>query len=337
MLRYSNILFAFCLLFCTAYMGNGYGQNNICPNFGFEQRDSCPTTFDEVHLATGWSKYCTSSYTPDYFNACASPSTVGVPQNLFCYQSDHRNCGAYVGLATWSRTVPNEREQIGTQLSQPLIIGQKYFLSFYTVRGGFNDNSDSPSNNIGLRLSTVSYSASNPAPIDNFAHLRATTIITDTLNWLRISGSIVADSAYNYVMLGNFYDDANTDTTTLNCGTCTNYGSYYLIDDVCVSTDSTLCNGGIDALPCTLSIEENSFINSISIFPNPTSNFVTISSDLQTAFDIEVYNTIGQLLYFKKNNTADDLQLDVSPFNYDLLFIKITSQNNQLMYKLLKQ
>ena len=314
-----------------------HGQTNLVPNFGFNSNSSCPTTGDQAEFCNGWSKYCTSSFTPDYYNACAPSYTMSVPNSFFTYQTDHRNCGAYMGLATWSLTIANEREHIGIQLGQPLVIGQKYYLSFYTVRGGFNDNSDSPSNNIGLRLSTVTYSPSNPAPIDNFSHLRSVSIISDTANWVRISGSIVADSAYQFLMVGNFYDDVNTDTTTLNCGTCSNYISYYLIDDVCVSTDSTLCNGGIDALPCTLSIEENSFINSISIFPNPTSNFVTINSDLQSAFDVEVYSTIGQLLYIKKNIAANNLKLDVSPFNKDLLFIKITSQNNQLIYKLLKQ
>lgn len=318
----------------------GLGQNNLCPNFSFEQRDSCPTVGDQIQFALDWVKISEVNTTPDYYNICSLSSSMGVPKSFLLYQEDSRNCGAYSGLVSWVYTGNSDREHIGVSLTQPLVIGQKYFLSFKTVLGGANDGFyyfDTPANNIGMRLSTVAYSTSNPAPIDNFAHLRATSIISDTANWVRISGSIIADSAYNFLMLGNFYDDANTDTITLNCGNCINNYSYFLIDDVCVSTDSTLCNGGIDALPCTVSIKENSFINSISIFPNPANNFVAISSDLQNAFDIELYNTVGLLLYAEENLNTNNLKLDISQYNNGLLFIKIKSQNNQLMYKLLKQ
>jgi hypothetical protein len=195
---------------------------NLVPNFSFEQKSSCPAFGDEVHLSTGWSKYCASMFSPDYYNSCAPSSTVGVPQSSSIYQQDHRNCSAYIGLVTWSSAFATDRETVGIQLSQPLTIGQKYFLSFYTVMAGSEDASfyyESPSNNIGMKLSTVSYSISNPVPIDNISHLRSVSVISDTANWVRISGSIIADSAYNYLILGNFYNDANTDTTTLSCPT----------------------------------------------------------------------------------------------------------------------
>jgi len=317
----------------------GKGQN-LVPNFSFEQKTACPTTWDEVNLATGWSKYCISSYTPDYYNACAPITTVGIPQSFFLYQEDNRNCGAYMGLVTWT-TNPNEREHIGIQLNQPLVIGQKYFLSFYTVMGGTEDASfyyETPSNNIGMRLSTIPFNSSNPAPIDNFAHLRSVSVITDTANWIRVSVSIIADSAYSYLMLGNFYDDANTDTTTLNCGICINNYSYYLVDDVCVSTDSTLCNGGIDLLPCNVSVEENHFENQIKIYPNPANGYFTINSNIiNEPYNLIIYNTIGQELYKEENITTNNKQIDINNFNSNFLFIKIKTQNKSFTYKLLKQ
>ena len=313
---------------------------NLVPNFSFEQKSSCPSTGDQVQFADGWSKYNQASSTPDYFNSCSSSSTMGVPQNYLFYQPDHRNCGAYVGLGTWDAN-GNDREHIGIQLTQPLVIGQKYYLSFYTVMGGSNDGTfffESASNNIGMRLSTVVYNSTNPVPIDNFSHLRSVPVIIDTANWVRISGSIVADSAYNYLILGNFYDDANTDTTTLNCGNCQNSYSYYLVDDVCISMDSLLCNGGIDVLPCTVSIDENSFKNQINIYPNPATDYININNNnLQNPFNVTIYNTIGQMLYTKQNITSNNLQIDINSYNNGLLFIKIESTNQQFIYKLLKQ
>lgn len=311
------------------------GQTNLVPNFGFEQYSSCPSTEDETNLCTGWSKYSASTTTPDYYNAC-SPFFFSVPQSQSLFQPDHRSCGAYMGLATWAFNITNYREQIGIQFSQPLVIGQQYYLSFYTVMA-LKDDYTTPSNNIGMRFSTVPYSSSSPAPIDNFAHLRSVSIISDTANWLRISGSIVADSAYNYLILGNFYDDANTDTLTQTCGTCQNWYSYYLIDDVCVSTDSLLCNGGVDALPCTVSIEENSLENQINIYPNPANDYININNNsFQNLLKITIYNTIGQILYTKQNITSNNLQIDISNYKSGLLFIKIESNNQSIIYKLLK-
>lgn len=315
-------------------------SQNLVPNFSFEQKTGCPTSTDQTSLLNDWSQYSNTSSTPDYYNACSPSSTVGIPQSITFYQPDHRNCDAYIGLVTWSVS-NNDREYLGTQLIQPLVIGQKYFISFYTVMGGAffaGDYMESPSNNIGMRLSTVSYSESNPAPIDNFAHLRSVSIISDTANWVRISGSIVADSAYNYLMLGNFYDDANTDTITLTCGTCQNWYSYYLIDDVCVSTDSTLCNGGIDALPCVVSVKENNFKNQFLVYPNPANDFINIiNENYLSPLNITIYNTIGQVLYSQQNIQTDNLQIDINSYNNGLIFIKIESNNQSINYKLLKQ
>ena len=125
----------------TCFLACFYSVNiaqNLVPNFGFEQYSSCPSMEDQVQFCDGWSKYSNSSSTPDYYNSC-SPYFFSVPQSQALYQPDHRNCGAYMGLATWSFNLTDYREQIGIQLTQPLVIGQKYYLSFYTVMGGTFD------------------------------------------------------------------------------------------------------------------------------------------------------------------------------------------------------
>lgn len=309
----------------------GYAQN-LVPNFGFDIHDTCPNTGDQIQYAIGWSKYSNLISTPDYYNACAAPSTVGIPQSYFMYQPDRRGCGAYVGLVTWT-TNPNEREHVGIQLSSPLVIGQKYFISFYTVMGGSGGSGDttwyyeSPSNNIGLRLSTVSYSPSFPSPIDNFAHLRSTLIITDTLNWVRISGSIIADSAYQYLAVGNFFDDLNTNTTTLSCGNCTNSYSYYLVDDICISTDSLFANGGMDALPCTVGIGELNPVSEFSVFPNPTSGLCSMSLYQEEIKEVCIYDFLGKVVLNKKEK-SNLVSIDLSEFPDGIYIIKIITKNN---------
>jgi hypothetical protein len=280
---------------------------NLVPNFGFEQQDTCEDVPDEIERCRGWLKFSELASTPDYYNACALYHTV--PNSFNGYQQDHRNCSAYMGLVTWSAST-NDREHIGIQLSQPLIVGQKYFLSFYTVMAeviypnGYHYAM--PSNGIGLRLSTVAYSTSNPCPIDNFTHLYSTAIINDSINWLRISGSIIADSAYTYFIIGNFLDDAHTDTLHYTCDSCLNEASYYYVDDVCLSIDSLLCNGGIDNIPCNVGITENVSVNGVNIFPNPISDKINITGKINELIEFVLYDFTGRktLQQFFTNSTS---------------------------------
>jgi hypothetical protein len=235
-----------------------YGQVNLVPNFSFEEYTDCPLLDGQSYFASGWSKFSTQGSTPDYYNKCSETTEFGIPQSFICYQEDNRGCNAYIGLGTIVSS-SFDREYVGTEINEPLVVGQKYFLSFYTVMGEYVINGNQygmPSNNIGMLLSTISFSESNPTPTNNFSHLRSESIITDSVNWMRVSGSIVADSSYQYVVLGNFYNDLYTDTIHYNCLDCMNQASYYLIDDICISTDSLLCNGGIELLSCNLSVDK---------------------------------------------------------------------------------
>ncbi len=317
-----------------------YGQVNLVPNFSFEINTDCPSLGDQIEFADGWSKYSSIPTTPDYYNSCSAPNEMGVPQSFSLYQLDRRGCGAFAGMGLWAATASNVREHIGIQLNQPLVVGQKYFLSFYTVMGGTNDGTffyECASNNIGMRLSTIPFNSANPVPIDNYAHLVSTAIINDTANWVRVSGSIIADSAYEYLALGNFYDDLNTDTMNFNCGNCMNNYSYNLVDDVCISTDSLLCNGGIDLLPCNVSVPEYDLTEHFNVYPNPAQSYIAIRNEQNLSYDLIITNSLGQLLYLEFNLNSDNIELDISSFDSGLLFVIIQSQHNQHIYKIQKK
>ena len=221
-----------------------------------------------------------------------------------------------------------------------MVIGQKYHLSFKTVMGGGNIGGnyfENASNNVGLKLSTTQFTESEPAPIDNHSHLRLTEVFTDTLNWLLVSGSIVADSAYDYVMMGNFYDNLNTDTMMFNCMGCLNQYSYYLIDDVCVSVDSLTCNGELDQLPCNVSVAENVTVEQFRVFPNPATDWTEImmEGEIEDA-EIAVYDMKGRLL-LKQVLIGNKTRIDLSKIDRSgLLVVSVNSNNHSSTLKLLK-
>jgi hypothetical protein len=186
---------------------NGFSQN-IVSNPSFELYSTCPNNVDQLSLCLSWSSF---RETPDYLNTCSNTTLLITPPNsYFGFQYPHSG-NAYAGFYIFAHYIPNNRELIGSQLLDTLIIGQKYFISFYLNLGGsLIAKTTIASNKMGVKFSTVPYSYSNPAPINNFAHYYCNNIITDTVKWTRINGSFIADSAYNYIIIGNFFADSLT-------------------------------------------------------------------------------------------------------------------------------
>jgi hypothetical protein len=328
----------FFMLSIIAFRGNT--QVNLVPNFSFEIYDTCPNMQDQIHFATGWSKFSNWNTTPDYYNACAPANGFGVPKSLSCYQPERRGCAGYAGIVTFAATTSNYREQIGIPLTLPLIIGQKYFVSFYAVLGqvylGGNYYS-MPSNNIGILFSTVQYNSISPAPINNYAHLNYGPVLSDSITWTQISGSFIADSAYTYCILGNF-DDSNTLRSPYGCGNCVNNQSYFLVDDFCVSSDSLLCNGGINQLPCNTSVLGDYPQDDVLISPNPAFEQIVISYGNSQSVELSLSTTTGQVIFFRKDFDTFSSVINLSEFSQGIYLLKISiNGNKQVVKKIIKQ
>jgi len=287
------------------------------PNPSFEQYTQCPDALDEMSYCQGWSSYGNS---PDYFNLCA-PVGISVPNSCFGFQYAHIGI-AMAGLTTYrwpgSPNGPNYREFVGVQLINPLLIGQKYYMSFFT-NFAYGPSVAIATDKIGLRFSTINYTSSNIAPINNIVHLFTDSMITDSIIWYKISGSFIADSSYNYVAIGNFFQDSLTDTT--HVGTAYPDYSYYYIDDVCVSTDS-LYNENWTGIAKS---DEN--IN-FKIFPNPVSDYLNIKNIDNSEIEIKLYDAIGKVvLKAKKKSTDNKVIINLSSITNGYYIISIQSKN----------
>jgi hypothetical protein len=258
---------------------------NLVPNPSFEDTVHCPFGAAHIDDALGWYHAGNSA---DYFNPCANAfgPTNGVPINFtgsqFAYDGN-----SYAGLVTYIVYFQQGyREKMGVQLSQPLSIGIKYYVSAYISRGDTIFGSDTikcSANKFGFRFSLLPHNNSaNYLPTDNFSQVHSDSIVTDAVNWTKIAGSFIADSTYQYLFIGNFYDDAHTDTAQ-----CSGGYAYYLVDMVCVSTDSLTCNlnVGINQVKNTL----------IKIFPDPVTDVLNIEHSFpDTKF--ELFNISGELI-----------------------------------------
>jgi PKD repeat protein len=218
------------LLFCLVLLFNtrNFAQN-LVPNPSFEIHSTCPTNYNQVTLATGWQKSLNNNapqYHTEYLNACSSNSLFQVPNNTWGIQAAF-NGQAYMALNTMAPSVfVNYRENIYIQLIAPLVIGQQYKIKLHVSH---TDNSKFVTNNLGVKFSTTSN-----FPINNSAHIFSSTIITTNTSWDTIQGFFIADSAYQYMAIGNFFTDANT-TRVLNYPSAAYSLDAYYIDDVSVT------------------------------------------------------------------------------------------------------
>lgn len=296
-------------------------QVNLVPNPSFEDTVFCPWGSTQLEACSLWQNF---GNTPDYFNAC-SP-IVNVPNASFGFQYAHSGVGM-AGMIIYNRPTapagPNYREPIGVELTHPLQINEKYYFSFYTNYSNTRNVSIAASH-IGLKFSTVAFDSCCPAPTNNFAHLFSPICITDSTNWTKLSGSFFADSAYRYVMIGNFFDDTITDTM-LNSQFPSH--AYYYVDDVCVTTDSIYNMVWTSAYAIT---QQNEAVNLYI-----TSQAIKLDSKNNPILSVIIFNSIGQLLFQDMKINSYEYSLPIDILKKSVHFIHINTSNSNITKKIM--
>jgi len=319
---------------CFLIGKNGEAQN-LVPNPSFEEYDLCPDGDGQVWKAESW--YIVEM-TPDYFNACCTNQLqgFGVPNNILGYRNAATG-NAYCGFVSYV-DYSAASEKFGVELISPLIIGTKYYVSFNlsSVNSHLTD-ANGACNKIGSLFSTVKYDLNNFPPINNFCQFYSDSIVTDTIGWIKIKGSMIADSAYRYLTLGDFFDSFHIDTLSYwhNPG---NYflAVYYYIDDVCVSPDSLACDLNPDGI---YSSPEK---NSITLSPNPTqNNFHLTMPGANADAQIQIYNLLGQCVRFVNPDSfridkSSNATIDVSDLPSGIYVVRVISGNSVFTQKLVK-
>jgi Secretion system C-terminal sorting domain len=314
-------LLSILLLFMLCF--SSQAQQNLVPNPSFEDTVYCPFGTNQMDVCANWMNFGNS---PDYFNTCTGFG--GPPFNYgFGFQYAHTS-NAMAGIISYripnSPAGPNYREFIGIQLTSNLVIGQKYYFSFY-ANFSYNTNTAIASNKLCLDFSTVLFDSCCHPPVDNICTFYTDSILQDSVAWVKISSSFIADSAYQYLVIGNLFTDQNTDTVRLGIGPD---ASYYYIDDVCVSTDS-LYNEIWTGIP-----SQNLENLHVDLFPNPANRNVTIMTK-EFVHQISIFNLAGVEIASIKNIDELNLQINVSDFKPGLYFVSIKTQSSNTVQKLL--
>lgn len=297
-------------------------QVNLVPNPSFENYTSCPIGYPDLESkCNSWTSF---RGTPDYMNSCSS--VCGFDNN-YGYQVA-RTGQAYIGFANFQVTTLNAREQVGVELLSPLEIGTTYYVSFYVSCGYTYLGENIATNMIGAKFTTYKYTDPNLTNLlPNTCQVHTDNIISDTLNWLQITGSFVADSAYRYLIIGGFFDDSYIDTILFPYQVIPQ-SSYYYVDDVCVSTDPTLCS--VSTSDCFFSLPTAFTPNNDNV--NDSYSWVQNCSNVET-FIMRIYNQWGELLFASNDYNIgwdgkykDELQ----PAGLYVVYLSVVAQGKQI-------
>lgn len=273
-------------------------SQNLAPNNGFEEGQNCPQLIGDLQsLCDNW--YCSidpadsDQPTPDWFHTCSEIDLLSPPNILWGFQTPAEG-GGYAGIVTWRGNSPNYREIIGVELNQLLSIGATYLIEFKVSALDQNGNY-ALSNNLGFNFSTHSTYNRGSFPI-NSSHFSIDTVITLSKQWSQISTVFLADSAYAFFHLGNFYDD---NQTTVSINNDLAQSAYYVIDEVQISEVLSSSNTSAKGY------------GSVAIYPNPVLNEANIViSNIKNIEQIVLYGSDGSTpieIDFDKNQMVNTM------------------------------
>lgn len=253
-----------------------FGQN-LVPNSGFDNFSSCPTGISEAYKLDDWF-YVTHHFgTPDLYTTCGA-ATVTVPTNASGTQNP-RSGNAYAGLVVYASIwSPNWREYLQVKLTSPLVAGESYNVSAWV---NLRDDIGKTCDGFGFHLTaSVLTSALTSNALSIVPSLDNTTTINNTADWVQIGGVYIASGGEEYLTIGNFRDDANTNNNGF-------FGhSYIFVEDVSVTAASAL---PIELTDFDADCQEN----------QPTLTWTTsseINNDyftIERSDDAEIYESIG--------------------------------------------
>lgn len=285
------------MILCIGFILQVRSQTNLVFDHSFED-----TTFAACN-GFGWGQYWVPvAGSPDYFNiVCGTTFFTGAPQNGFGYEMP-RNGNGYAGVVNFVKSPPctsspEAREIFQGPLKEPLKAGKRYCIEYWV---SVPDSIRYALNNMGAYVSDTSF---NPFDSPNISfqipfnrplqlvNNGANNPLTSKNGWTKISGSFIAEGGEKFILIGNFYTYALSDTLFIggpvpaDGNLCQGAFSYYYIDDVsvyCCEEDS-----------CEIAP------SNISIYPNPNKGDFVVSYELpdKKNADFEIYDMLGRLVY----------------------------------------
>ncbi len=207
----------FCLFVLMPYLRAQTFQN-LVPNGSFETYTQCPNTTSKLSFAPPWTSPTIDN--TSYFNACSPkwnvPNYAGI--NNKYYYLNAKEGVAYTQIFVFHTYMGQSyRDYAQGELKDSLKNGICYYVEFYAAN---LQRIKYRTNNISACFTSSSLPTNLIAPgiipniqphITNYGN----PVLEDTVKWIKISGIYEAIGGEKYITIGNFKDNAHTDTVNI--------------------------------------------------------------------------------------------------------------------------
>lgn len=306
------------LIIASLFLFQNSDAQNLIQNNSFELNDSIDCGaggFDNYyyspapHVVNNWYSY----NSPDYFNSICT-GWYHVPNNILGSSSAKSN-NAYVGISVFQANNLEYKEYIYQNLLSPLISGKVYCLSFFISKA---DRKEYAVKNVGAYLCSTLPSMVSNMYINAIPQVINTNgFISDTSQWSLIQGCFTANGGEQYIIIGNFNSNDNTDT--LYTGTNNPIAgdpkyAYYYIDDVNLYDQTTV------------GVYEINGKHKFNLFPNPNNSVMEFSYDLGSDSEaiMKLFDVTGKLIcVYKLQNTQGTMSMNEQSLHNGIYFYHI--------------
>jgi OOP family OmpA-OmpF porin len=302
---------------------------NLIQNGSFEYSSSYNCNGDFINTSTafpGYGFHMLNDWlpisSPDYYYNSCSPLGYGTPINRPGKEVP-KDGVAYVGICVYYKPYET-KEYIQQHLNFPLISGKSYYLSFYVSRV---ERFTMSIKNIGAYLSisqpTVAgntYFSALPQIVND------TGFLTDTLGWSKIEGYFTAQGGEEYITIGNFNSNANTDTLYIGTNDplpSNPDGAYYYIDSVSLydSLDYALITN-------VKNLEDEIRVN---VYPNPNNGNFKLEYHITKEAEFVITDITGRLVnQYALLPSQNSLLIKEEELNGGVYFYSIKINNSVL-------
>lgn len=291
-----------------------YGQNLVL-NHSFEDLTKCPDVYSfiygAINDANNWSSP-TFSGTADLFSPCNNTNYVSLsaPENVFGYQyaQDGQN---YAGIYVFNSGESNIREYIQGKLASPLKKDKMYRVRCYISLS--DKSSEITIKTLGFHFSSNSF-WSNDTLLDLVPQIIADPGLTNLYtDWILVEGSFIADGEEQFITIGNFSTDLESDTIAVGVSqnpSLTNRISYFYIDNI-----------SVEPVEEDILKPELNFVNTVT----RTSFRINYTEINPPSLNLELYNATGQLLRIVTFNESIDVSM--SNFESGIYYCRLLKNN----------
>ncbi len=235
-----------CSLF--SFLSGVLAAQNLVPNPSFEcGENQCEQDIDATlfyQQACDWTS--PQDATPDIFSTLipigcysAMPYT-GTDSDIIVHVGSQtpRTGSRFAGIFTFSKDPYDTgyREYLQAKLTEALIPGEYYCAKMFVSRAGFTKYA---AGNLGMYFGNYFQEPRRDYfwAIPNKPQVIETAVITDSNDWVEVSGQFMATDSAQYIIIGNFSYDSQTPYIDMGDEYPIRMGyiyAYYFIDDISV-------------------------------------------------------------------------------------------------------